>query len=303
MASPFQTTRFAQLQAQGPETRGSEASLPSKLPAEALEMLSALSKGNDFSALDKVLKHLPSANAEEKVTIAARFVRHDLKLADSPDHLEHLGHLYEAVSDVVVSDSKVGKALIKGLFNYGVGYLTPGTRGEGLSHVIDALETASRKHGAPENGESFKENEAKLAEMCELTGTAVEKFKAISGLGPEDPVSPDAGHKLIKTMRSTAAAQKMHNFALIRQAPGMTLPSPHITSVLDLMNEMKEEDEAALKFTLANELVQQFDKLELDNQAQFISDLKALLEPQQDQVPVAALIKQLEKLGTEPTLG
>jgi hypothetical protein len=285
-ANSLQSARFAQAASAG----GAAAVRPSQLPAEALDALSVLSKGNDLPALDTALKHLPSASPKEKVAIAAAFVKHGLKREDSPDHLEHLDHLYDALGSVTASDPKAAKALIAGLLAYGVGYLPTDPedkRGPGLGRIADAIETLSLKQGVPEKGQGFVNNKAQLAEVAALIETASQTFVTMSAYGL---VEPEVGLKLNASSDLNAAAGKAHDLALVHRATGMKLSNEEAQGALDVLNLIKNESEKA---ALADALLPKLNQLEPAQAAQFVSTMQAAVQGIDDEAARVSSLRQL----------
>lgn len=269
------------------------------VPTRVLQAWSTLRQGTHYQALDALLEHLPKANAQDKAAIVAEFGKHGLIANEAPT-LAHLDHLYDELASVSKSDPKATLGLVKNLFGYGLGNLPAGQHGAGLEKITDALQTVSLLHGSIGHVPDFAENKRKLDVLGEVTQTALDKFFLMN---PHGLLGPDAPAKIIELTNLNTAAAFAQDFAVVRQADGIKLPNNHAQGVLENINALNT---AQAKLMLANNLIAQFDQLQLDNPSEFLANLKAPLQAMEGQEATAApLIAQINKLqqtqGTSAT--
>jgi hypothetical protein len=263
------------------------------MPIALSNAWAALRQGTDLQALDTVLEHLPSANAQDQKAAAKQFIKHGLKREEEVV-LKHLDHLYDSLTNLCKSETKTPLALINALFEYGLNKLPEGQHGAGLSKVSDALKLLSMRNGNLTKVVDLDRQDTKIKEVHELTNSVLSKASLMSGAGIlSDDEWSNTFSNVKNSIQLNAVAERAYDLAKVRQVPGERLIDAQAVATL---NALKDVGSNQAKLMLATNLLEQFDKIDLFEPQQFLSDLKEPLEAMDNKDATAPLIAQINKL-------
>lgn len=262
-------------------------------PQSALSVaLEASREGKTLQALDTVLKHLPGASAREQKAAANEFIKRGPKREEKVA-LQHLDHLYDALTDISKIDSKTTLALVEALFAYGLNKLPDGQHGAGLKKVSDALPSLSQRNAILNNAVDLAAHHTKLTEVHALTDNILNRAQIMSSAGVvSDTEWSGIKENIINAIQLNAVAERAHDLAKVRQIPGERLIDAQAVSTL---NALKDVQNNQAKLMLATNLLEQFDKIDLADARQFLADLKEPLQALPDKDATAPLIAQINK--------
>jgi hypothetical protein len=259
------------------------------LPQGVIKAWTALKYAPNIKALDMLLGHLPSAGNLDISATVMEFLKHiDHLKEESTPSLEHLDHLYDALSSLNEKSPKVTTQLIKGLFDYGLNQLPPGTHAKGLQKIVSSLYDMA-----------LARNE--LVEITDLKDTAIQKFNIMAQHNLLDANEfTEIRNQLLET-NGQIQAGKLHNYysSMREQPEGVKLLSALVKSTL---NTLPTLNNVHAQLDLAQALITHSDRLESKDVPAVTSTLNALLGSLHEQgTPsdkLSSLLTRVNKLNS-----